>query len=496
VEHSDAAQIAALIGALGAALVTLTRGRVGPLAGFVLLGSATALIGRSLVGDDDLELLLTEPTGIALLTVGGVAAVVLAVPLVRYPAVAPVALLAVAPFRIPVELGDEEAFLLLPLYLVLASSVLALAFRMLNGLAPERPPLFLGIPVTAFAAFTAISFLWTHDERQGGIALAFFLFPFVAGFAVVARSPLAAWLPRALAATLVALGALFAGIGLWQAHTRTLFFAPDLEVANAYTSFFRVTSLFKDPSLYGRYLVIPIAVLLVAVCLRRGRPIEWGVFAAFVCLLFAGLYFSYSQSSFVALFVVTFAVALFGAGRRLRVLLLAVAAAATLAAAGFAAQAVDGESATEVTSGRSRLVSITLDAFKVNPVAGVGIGGQPRASADENGRRSARRSASHTTPLTVLAELGVVGFGLYLALLGAAAWALLQVARLDRLLGLGLAAVFLVLFVHSLLYAGFFEDPLTWGILGLASAVLTSSRARQTSPYTVATRQAPELLAH
>jgi hypothetical protein len=496
VEHSDAAQIAALMGALGAALVALTRGRAGPLAGFALLGAATALIGRSLVGDDDLELLLTEPTGIGLLTVGGLAAVLLAVPLVRYPAAAPVALLAVAPFRIPVELGDEKAFLLLPLYLVLASCVLALAFTMLRGFVPERPPLFLGLPVAALACFIAISFLWTHDERQGGIALAFFLFPFVAGFAVVARSPLTDWLPRALAATLVALGTLFAGIGLWQAQTRTLFFAPDLEVANAYTSFFRVTSLFKDPSLYGRYLVVPIAVLLVALCLRRGRPVEWGVLAAFVFLLFAGLYFSYSQSSFVALFVVTFAVALFGAGRRLRVLLLAVAAAATLAAAGFAAQAVDGESATEVTSGRSRLVSITLDAFKVNPIVGVGIGGQPRASADENGRRSARRSASHTTPLTVLAELGVVGFALYLVLLGAAAWALLQVARLDRLLGLGLAAVFLVLFVHSLLYAGFFEDPLTWGILGLASAVLTSSRAGQTSPYTVATRQTPELLAH
>jgi O-antigen ligase len=237
-------------------------------------------------------------------------------------------------------------------------------------------------------------------------------------------------------------------------------------------------------------------VLLVALCLRRWRPLEWGVLTAFVVVLFAGLYFSYSQSSFVALFVVTFAIALLGAGRRLRILLLAGAAAAALAAAGVAAQAVDGESATEVTSGRSRLVSITLDAFEVNPVVGVGIGGQPRASADENGRRSARRSASHTTPLTVLAELGVVGFALYLVFLAAAGWALWLVTRLDRLLGLGLAAVFLVLFVHSLLYAGFFEDPLTWGVLGLAAAVLSAPRMGTESPYTVATREAPELLAH
>jgi O-antigen ligase len=352
------------------------------------------------------------------------------------------------------------------------------------------------LPLAALVAFSAVSFLWTHDEREGGIALAFFLFPFVGGFGVVARAPLAPWLARALAGTLVALGLVFAAVGLWQARTRTLFFAPDLEVANAYTSFFRVTSLFKDPSLYGRYVVVPIAVLLVVLWLRRGRPLEWIVGAGLAAFLFGGLYFSYSQSSFVALFVVTFGVALLGAGRRLRIVLVAAAAAATLAAAGFAAQAVDGQSAKEVTSGRSRLVSITLEAFEVNPVVGVGIGGQPRASAEAIGRKSARRSASHTTPLTILAELGVVGFALYVWTLAAASWALVLVSRRNRLLGLGLAAVLLVLFVHSLLYAGFFEDPLTWGVLAIAAAVLAAAEAtRQPSPQEPAP-ETPELLAH
>jgi O-antigen ligase len=310
----------------------------------------------------------------------------------------------------------------------------------------------------------------------------------VAGFGVVARTPLAAWLPRALAITLVALGALFAAVGLWQAHTRTLFFARDLEVANAYTTFFRVTSLFKDPSLYGRYLVVPIAVLLVVLLFRRGKTVDWVLIAALVAFLFAGLYFSYSQSSFVALFVVTFAIAVVGSGRRLRLVLAACALAATLAAAGFAAAAVEGQSAKEVTSGRSRLVEITLDAFRVNPAVGVGIGGQPIASARENGRRTSRRSASHTTPLTVLAELGVVGFGLYAWLLGATAWALWLVTRRRRILGLGLAAVLSVLFVHSLLYAGFFEDPLTWGVFALTAAVLGTA-PETTSPQ-------PKRLAH
>ena len=497
-EHTDVAQIAALVGALGAVLVLIPRGGIFPLVGFALVGGAIGALGWSLVGSDDLRMLVTEPEGVGLLVAGTLLALVGAGLLARYPAVTPVALLAAAPFRIPVEVGREEAFLLLPLYLVLASSVLALAYRILRGERPSPPPFLLSLPLAAFVTLTATSFLWTFDERAGSIALAFFVFPFVAGVGVVARAPLAGWLPRALLVTLVALGTLFAAIGIWQAQTRTLFFARDLEVANAYTSFFRVTSLFKDPSLYGRYLVIPIAVLLVAILVRRGRTTDWIAAAAFVAFLFWGLFYSYSQSSFVALFAVTFAIALVGSDRRTRIVLATGALAVAILAAGVAGAEVGGRSARDVTSGRSRLVEITFDAFKERPIAGVGVGGQPQASAEAAGRRSPRRNASHTTPLTVLAELGVIGFAVYLWLLAAVAWALVLVARADRAFGIGLAAVAVTLFVHSLLYAGFFEDPLTWGVIGLAAAVLAVVPA----PVAVAARPpeappaAPEVLAH
>jgi O-antigen ligase/polysaccharide polymerase Wzy-like membrane protein len=497
-EHAQLAEIAALVGALGTVGVLITRGGIFPLIGFALLGAAAGGLGWSLVGDEDVRLLVHDPAGVTLVVAGAAAAIALAVPLGRYPAVVPVALLAVAPFRVPVQVGDQEAFLLLPLYLVIAAAVLALAYRILRGERPPPPPFLLAVPLAAFVTFAATSFLWTWDERSGGITLAFFVFPFVAGLATVARSPIADWLPRALLVTLVALGTLFAAVGIWQAHTRTLFFGRDVEVANAYTSFFRVTSLFKDPSLYGRYLVVPIAVLLVAILVRRGRTIDWVVATGFVAFLFLGLFYSYSQSSFVALFVVTFAVAVVGADRRTRIVLLACALVVTLAAAGVAGAASGGRSARDVTSGRSRLVEVTLDAFRERPIAGVGIGGQPRASADIAKKGSPSRNASHTTPLTISAELGVIGLVLYAWLLAATAWALVLVARWNRELGVGLAAVLLVLFVHSLLYAGFFEDPLTWGVIGLAAAVL--ARAPQTSTAQERTPgaapAAPELLAH
>jgi putative inorganic carbon (HCO3(-)) transporter len=497
-EHAQVAEVAALMGAIGTVLALVTRGGIFPLTGMGLLGLATAGLGWSLVGDDEIRLLFGDPQGVALVVVGAAAAVTLAVPLARSPAAVPVVLLAAAPFRVPVQLGEEEAFLLLPLYLVIASAALALAYRILRGERPPPPPFLLALPLAAFVTFTSTSFLWTWDERAGGIELAFFLFPFVVGLATVARSPLVDWLPRALLVTLVALGTLFAAVGIWQAHTRTLFFGRDVEVANAYTSFFRVTSLFKDPSLYGRYLVVPIAVLLVAILVRRGRTVDWLVATGFVAFLFLGLFYSYSQSSFVALFVVTFAVAVVGADRRTRVVLLGCALLASLVAAGVAGAAIGGRSAKDVTSGRSRLVTVTLDTFEERPFVGVGVGGQPRASSEIAQKGSPSRNASHTTPLTILAELGVVGFALYAWLLAATAWALVLVSRRDRAYGVGLAATLLALVVHSLLYAGFFEDPLAWGVIGLAAAALAAEHALSAAPAATADTASatPELLAH
>ena len=116
----------------------VTRGGIFPLVGLGFLGIATGGLVWSLVGDQDVRLLVHDPAGVGLVVIGVATAVALAIPLARYPAIVPVALLAVAPFRLPVQLGAEEAFLLLPLYLVIASAALALAYRILRGSVPRR----------------------------------------------------------------------------------------------------------------------------------------------------------------------------------------------------------------------------------------------------------------------------------------------------------------------------------------------------------------------
>jgi putative inorganic carbon (HCO3(-)) transporter len=486
--HGDLAQLSAVIGGLGAAAMLLARTRVHLLVGLAGLAAAEAGLAAALIPRSDLELLVRPPTHAA----ASLAAILLicagAFAFVRYPAVVPVALLAAAPFRISLSIGAQKAYLLVPLYVVLSAAVLALLTRVLRGDAGRTLPRLLAVPAAGFVALAGLSLLWTRDLRQGTIELLFFLFPFSALVVTVARSPLRPWHPRALATTLVALAGLFSAVALFQRLTHGHLLAGDVARANAYTTYFRVTSLFKDPSIFGRHVVIAIAVLLVAVWLGR---IGFWMGTALLAFLWAGLFFSYSQSSFVALFAVAVAVSYVLGGPKLRRVLLVGAAACVLAGVAFVAANAVSDSARQATSGRTRLAKVTWVVFTNHPLVGVGIGGQPQASKDEaNTELSANRDRSHTTPLTVAAELGVLGLLAYVAVLAGAGRLLYLLTRQDRALGLGASAVFLALFVHSLFYAGFFEDPTVWGVLALAGWWLRpAARSRTAGP-------GPEVLEH
>jgi O-antigen ligase len=181
----------------------------------------------------------------------------------------------------------------------------------------------------------------------------------------------------------------------------------------------------------------------------------------------------------VSLVAVARAVAFVAGDRRAR--RLAVAATAVFAVAGVVLLSAQlaGDSERQVTSERSRLVEDSGRVYLSHPLVGVGAAGQPLASHQESGEHGPlRRSASHTTPLTVAAELGTVGLAAYLALLLGAASVLAAARRRHPALGLGLAAVLLALFVHSLFYDGFFDNPITWGVLAVGAAVASGAPVR------------------
>jgi O-antigen ligase len=127
------------------------------------------------------------------------------------------------------------------------------------------------------------------------------------------------------------------------------------------------------------------------------------------------------------------------------------------------------------TSGRSSLVGNGVRIARDNAIAGVGLGGFRREYAERTGLRGEepKRAASHSTPVTVAAEGGVPGMLLYGWLLLTALVVPLRRAsrsfagRVSLIVGLALMAIA----VHSLFYDAFFEDPLTWGLIGVASVV-------------------------
>ena len=498
-EHADTAQLFAVAGAAGAALLLLARSRLPLLAGLVLLGAAELGIALA-VGAGGLDG-LGSAAGVGAGVLGALVLSGAAYLLVRHPAWVPVAVLAAAPFRPPLDLDPDSSLLLavandgelgrlLPLYLVLAAAGLALAWRALRGEQVRTLPRSVALPAAAFLAFACASLLWADDVEAGANLLVFFTLPFALLLGAVARAPFPDWLPRALGVTALALAGVFAAVGLWQAATHELFFfAPNLEVSNANTDYFRVTSLFGDPSLYGRHVILGIGVLLALLAAAR---VGLRVAIPLLLLLFGGLVFSYSQSSMVALVVIVLAIAVAAGDRRVRRAVAALALVAMLAAGGYVvALLVSGEKLNQITSDRTQRVEDTVRVMADHPLVGVGIGGQPRASRlAADSERPTANFVSHTTPLTVAAELGVIGLALYGWLLVGGAQAIAAVRRRHDALGLALGATFLGLFVHALFYSGFLEDPLTWVVLGVAAGYLAYTQGLATAAERAAERRA------
>ena len=489
-DHDLLAQLGAAVGVLGSVLLLVARSRSTFLAGLVLLAFAGLGLALSLAPDSATHR-ATSPAAIAAGFLGVVVLLLGALVFVRWPAaVIPIAA-AVAPFRPPVDFGEGHRFLvaiatdgrigrLLPLYALLAMAALAAAVRVVREGHVDALPSELAYPAAVATGLVGVSLFWSYDLPAGANLLLFFVFPMALLVGIVGRTPVRDWLGRSLFFVTVAIASVFAVIGLYQAYTQELFFSTArVEVGNVYADFFRVTSLFNDPSLYGRHVVVGITVVLVAMWARK---LNVALSAVLIGLLWAGLYFSYSQSSMVALVVTSLAVVL-ALGDRTSIRIVLVAASLLVLLGGTAvAASVQGESVGRITSDRSRRVDVTARVFLRHPVLGVGVGGSPAAAADIAPRaRRKENFVSHTTPLTIGAEFGLVGLAAYAALLVGAVLLLIRVRRIDEALGVGLGAVFLALFVHSLFYGGFFEDPIPWLTLAIGSAILVAARRRSTS---------------
>ncbi|HEY6962779.1 MAG TPA: O-antigen ligase family protein [Gaiellaceae bacterium] len=464
-----AAQIAGAIGGIGLALLIAANRRDLRVAG--LAGWAVGCAGLTVyLAPHGHHRLLA-----AAAVLGVVAAVVGAFVVLRVPWLLALATLACVPARFPVHVGSTQANLLLPLYGVVAVAAVALAWELFgdDGRARELGP--LATPLALFVGFDGVSLLWSKDVRQGAIELLFFVLPF--GLLTIALARLLwsrGWV-LTLYVQLALMGLVFAVIGIVQYETRNIFWNPKVRVDNAYAPsgwFYRVNSVFYDPSIYGRFLVIAILASLVVILLRRGDALWQTAAALVIAITWAGLLPSFSQSSFLALIAAVFVAAVV-VWRRSSLLLVGAAVALIVVAVAVSPAVRHKASLSHVTSGRSTLVSKGVKVAAHHPVIGVGVGGFRRAYADlaHLKGKEPKAAASHTTPVTVAAELGIPGLLLFLWLV----WCVLRTAfaRITtdfdgaaRLaFGLGLVAIL----VHCIFYNALFEDPTFWGLMALTA---------------------------
>jgi O-antigen ligase len=427
-------------------------------------------------------------------TAGAIGAVGIAAVFRRWPWLIAVSTLACAPARIPVHVGATDSNLLLPLYAVVVGAALLLGWELARGDQRTRELGPLTWPAAALIAWTGLTLAWTQDLHEGAVTLLFFWLPF--GLLALSLARLS-WSRRWLTflyAQLVVMAVAFAGIGIYQYATRDVFWNPKVIVGNAYAPFYRVNSVFYDPSVYGRFLVVATLAALVIALYDKQRRAAYAATAA-IAAIWAGLLFSFSQSSFAALIVGTAVVAAFRWRWRAALALGIVSAVIAAVALGtphirHSLLRESGSGLNKASSGRAKLVTQGIKIGLHHPVEGVGIGGFKRAYANRVHLRGKepKKAASHNTAATVFAETGLPGLALLVWLMGAALFLTIRRAtgsfrgRACLVFAAGMSAIGL----HALFYNALFEDPMFWGLLGLTALCSQLPVRRPVAPPPVA----------
>lgn len=419
----------------------------------------------------------------------------------RWPILMPLAIVFALPFRIPLESGGDTANLLVPLYLVIAGGVLSAAWRewgkdrstpllqpalrrpfgFLPGAAHKLPqggtPVLLPYVLAGVVLLYALQTLYSPDFSKSLQNVCFFFVPFSLVYALLRDVE---WNARLLKLVLwvIAVEAIaFVVVGGIEYFSRELFWNDQVIRSNEFHTYFRVNSIFWDPNIYGRYLALVIVIAMSALLWAKERK-TFALLTALVGVLWLGLVPTFSQSSFVALLA---GLAVLAALRwSWRWTVAAVGAGAVLAVVivlfSGGVSKLSPNRLNIDTGGRTNLISGGTDLFAQRPIWGYGAGSFPRAYREHIATRKAPVSVSHTEPVTVAAEQGLIGLLAYAALIGVALWTMsyrlgwgLQVG--DTPSRAAVLAAFVALLTHTMAYAGFYEDPIAWVLLAVGASL-------------------------
>jgi putative inorganic carbon (HCO3(-)) transporter len=494
-----------------AASILLAPGRARSLAMLLAIGLFPLLILGDQWHTTQIVDLRHDDARIAALLIGGAVAVgVLAYAFRRWPVLLPLAIVAALPFRVPLHAGGDTANLLVPLYLVIAAGVVFTLLRDWRSPPSTWTPRPLAYLLAAFVVLYAVQTLYSGDFSKGLQNVCFFLVPFTVAYRLLREVE---WDRRLLTLVLIVVGVeatAFVLVGSVEYLTRSLFWNDQVIRSNEFHTYFRVNSVFWDPNVYGRYLALVIVVAMAALLWVKERR-AFALLTVLVGVLWLGLAQTFSQSSFIALLAGLAVLAAIRWSPKWT----AVAVAVGIVGAVLAVTLVGGKSVNASnlfdrlnvdTSGRANLVSGGIDLFSERPLQGYGSGSFQHAYSDHRANKDVPVSVSHTEPVTIAAEQGLLGLVLYVALIVVALWTLTSGIRGPPMGGTGgesengaglprpqdsspvplagnpqdspsvaaraaVLAAFVALLVHTMAYAGFFEDPITWVLLAIGASL-------------------------
>lgn len=433
----------------------------------------------------------------AAILVGGIALIAATACFVKWPRALPVVMVLVLPLRLPISVGGDAVNLLLPLYGVIGAGSAAYAYRAwkrgrekaaewdlrtgpahvdmvrnawsrssLHGVAAAVP-----ILLAALVLLYALRVPFSLHPDQGAQTLCFFLVPFSVMFVLLREMPLDRKQLQAMAAAIVFLALIAVALGSYEWATGRVLWGSAVLDPSALGDTPRVNSLFFDPNIYGRFLMVVLLGVLTALVWGRSG-VKRGWLLLLLVVLWLGLLVSFSQSSMLGLMVggLVLLGLRYGALRAWGLVAL-LAAVGAIGVVGFGDQLRVDTSSSEgingASAGRWELMKGGVELAAEKPIFGWGSGSYRRAYREHTQTSGSNATnASHTIPITYAAEQGLIGLAVYLALIVAVLLSLIRGAATSAnraAIGAAMAA----LIVHTWFYAAFLEDPLSWALLAL-----------------------------
>lgn len=396
------------------------------------------------------------------------------------------------PLRIALPAGLTTVRLLFPLYFLITLAILVYMMRRIGKKDTAGNFGQISLPMLLFILVMGYSLIYSLNIRQGMINFYSFYLSFAALYFIILNFMKDEKMIKRSLNLFLGYGIFLSLFGIFEFLTRKIYFSPALAEANQRATIFRINSIFWDPNMFGKFLVVIILIALAFVFFRAPWKNKYLPLSALI-ICTPALILTYSRSSMLALFFgIIFLILYFFRLKGLVfifLLCLIISGAVLLIKPDLIKQQISWkklEKINTLSEGRIPLIKGGLRIFLERPLLGYGLGSFSdkyvktpefaQYEKEQEGKSTRINKTSHNTWITLLAEEGVIGLAVALFFVIAIFFYLVRFIKSTnkmefKVVEVGILATFIAFIIHSMFYSTFFEDPFMWFILGISFVI-------------------------